>query len=785
MSARADPNDTVAMTPWGGASATPGTDDPVLLAARYEILGLLGSGGMGNVYRARDRELDEIIALKTLREGTIATPRLLERFRREVKLARRVTHPNVARTFDIGEHGSEKFLTMEYVDGEALSALLAREGPLLGAQAAALGREICAGLEAAHAAGVVHRDLKPENVLLEKGGRVVITDFGIACAHEDPSGIAKTLGGSVGTPAYMSPEQVEGAADVDARADLYALGVMLFEMLTGQMPWRGESPYAVASARLYAPPPDPRRLEPTISEAMAGLVMHCMAQRRQERPASAALIARELERHAPTLDLGAPPSSRAWRPPEPAGDTERGDKTVAVLPLRNGGPAEDEYVADGLTEDLIDTLSMTPGLKVRPYASVLGQREGDPRESGRRLGVQVVVDGSVRRVGESLRIAARLISVADGFQLWAKRFDRPRADALVVSDEAAQAIAEALTVEARGPERAAPSDASAVDLYLKAKSELRKIWRAPTKRAVDLLAEAHQRAPNDPMLLSAYALSRARLWYYDGGLEEGRAVRDLTDRALAKAPDRGESWLAVASARVVEQDLVAAVRLLKQALIRAPQLAEAHELLGEVLMEIGDLDASAARFRSALALDPAVRCRYHLSRLAALRGNWDEAFAVADVGSDDEHARTLRAASRARVALWSPNPEAALRSIEIPSDVEDPLPLGYALMVKSLIEARRVLPEQREFIQGHFVKADQAPRFVILKRELAAEAFAFTGDDESALAQLDAALGAGLSDVSWLRLCPLFRRLRERPEMAELIRVAEERAERVRAALAE
>ncbi|MCW5838232.1 MAG: serine/threonine protein kinase, partial [Labilithrix sp.] len=221
------------------ARVTSPEESPPLLAGRYELRGMLGAGAMGTVYRAFDRELDEVVALKMLKKE-LASSDMIERFRREVKLARRVTHKNVARTYDIGEDGGERFLTMEFIEGEMLGSLLARRGRLPLDEVVRLALDVCAGLAAAHAADVLHRDLKPENVIVAKDGRAVITDFGIARAAA-PGDLSRTVGGIVGTPAYMAPEQVEGATDLDARADLYALGAMLFELLTGQMAWQGDS----------------------------------------------------------------------------------------------------------------------------------------------------------------------------------------------------------------------------------------------------------------------------------------------------------------------------------------------------------------------------------------------------------------------------------------------------------------------------------------------------------------------------------------------------------------
>ena len=293
------------------------------LAGRYEIVALIGSGGMGTVYRARDLELDEVVALKVLRPELVAAPGILDRFRREAKLARRVTHKNVARVFDIGEHEGEKFLTMELVEGEALSAALSRSGAFPLERALAVGAAIADGLGSAHAAGVVHRDLKPDNVLLARDGRVVVTDFGIARALTDAlqgGGASNSIGMLVGTPAYMAPEQVEARPEVDARADIYAFGAVLYELFTGNRAWPGDSPFAVAAARLLNPPPDPRALRRDLPDLCAELVLRCMARDPAQRPASIAEAgaALSLTLRPARAVIGAPtpkPSRRRWALP--------------------------------------------------------------------------------------------------------------------------------------------------------------------------------------------------------------------------------------------------------------------------------------------------------------------------------------------------------------------------------------------------------------------------------------------------------------------------------------
>ncbi|MEO6419738.1 MAG: protein kinase, partial [Polyangiaceae bacterium] len=586
----------------GDLTGTSGELPPLQkLAQRYVLLGLIGVGGMGSVYRARDEELDEIVALKVLRRELVDAPGVLARFRQEVKLARRVTHKNIARTYDIGEHEGEKFITMEFVDGEPLSDLLARTRGLPVARAVDIGAAICTGLGAAHQAGVVHRDLKPDNVLIAKDGRVVITDFGIARGVASAGAAIATQGLPVGTPAYMAPEQVEGGA-VDVRADIYAFGEILYELLTGERAWKGDSVYQVAAARLISPPPDPRVVRPDLPTSLATLILRCMARKADDRFPSAAAVMQVLT----SLTLPAVAIEVAPQPPpashlpsrRPTVETTAPAKSLAVLVFRNGGPPEDEYLADGLTEDLIDTLSMSDRVRVRALGAVLQLkgREGDPRKIGRDLDVQVVIEGSVKRVGETLRINARLISVADGFQLWAKRFDRPVADFLKVGDEMADAVANALAVDRHGGSRATVADPVALDLYLRGRHEFHRGWSEATKRSIELFSEALARVPNDPVILSAYAMAQLRMFSYGVDADVGATIaRQAAEKARSVAPNLPEPHLALATIALAVGDQEGAARELRRVFELGSGLADAHDLLGRVLVEAGLPDEGLRR----------------------------------------------------------------------------------------------------------------------------------------------------------------------------------------------
>ncbi|WP_437753180.1 protein kinase domain-containing protein [Sorangium sp. So ce1389] len=835
---------------------------PQRIAGRYEILGLLGTGGMGSVYRVRDVELDEVVALKMLRRDLAESVGMIERFRQEVKLARRVTHRNVARTFDFGDHDGEKFLTMECVDGESLHNVLARTGPMPAQQVIGIGCALCDGLSAAHAAGIVHRDLKPENVLLDRGGRVVITDFGIARTASGSSA-GESAGFVLGSPAYMSPEQLTGEPDIDARTDIYALGMILFECLTHRRAWPGAGAIAAAMARLKSPPPDPRTVRPDVPLAVADVVLKCMAMRREERYASAAeahralLLARSRVsiapqpaqslfsavapsaansaptapqpiEQSPTRVAAAPeaitaPQQRLMSPtlaaptpvPTPSSATSPALKTVAVLPFRNVGAPDDEYLADGFTEDLTDTLSMTAGLKVRPRAAVSRVRlDGrDPRDVGRELGVQVVVEGSIRRTGGGygqdgprsqppaprsqphapysrpgsrlppggLRVTVRVISVEDGFQLWAKRFDSSPEALLTVSDDAAAAIAEALTVDVASRDREAPSDPRAIDLYLRARHQLRHLWYGDAAPAVTLFEEALSFSPNDPNILSGYAIASARLMAARG---DGRAqlakAQQAAERAIALAPSLGEPWVGLATVRFSACDPVAAVPALRKALQCAPSLAKAHELLGRILLEAGLIDEAVFRLDTALALDPSeLFPRWELARGRALLGDWTGAGALLDLPADDPSSRFHKAVMRARFGLWR---NKAFPIDDLPLATET-IPIQYARIYRDVLATSRLSDEQRAFLRAKADSSEPGSRLRPLFLQMYAEILAHVGDDDALFPALAGAVEAGLFDALWMQRCTVLDRARSDARFAPLRARVEERAAAIVAAL--
>ena len=754
------------------------------LAGRYDIVGLIGRGGMGSVYRAHDRELDEIVALKMLRGDLVTSEEMLARFRQEVKLARRVTHRNVARTFDIGEHAGEKFLTMEYVDGESLAARLEHRGALGIGEAVAIASEICAGLSAAHAAGIIHRDLKPDNVLLAKDGRVVLTDFGIARLVAPDASAFATAGSVIGTPTYMAPEQVEGGA-IDARADVYAVGEILFEMLAGTPPWTGGSVIQVAAARLHHAPPDLGAVRPDLPSALSSAVSRAMARRPDDRFRTIEDLASVLG--SLTLPLGDPsiaphpPSTRAIVAPSDDA-TSVGEKTVAVLVWKSVGSPDDAYLAEGLTEDLIDSLSAVPGVRVRPYGTVLKYRDAeDTGAVGAALGVQVVAQGSVRRVGDKLRVSARLVSVADGFQLWAGRFDRDVSEFLAVSDEIADAIGAALLVDRKPQAREAPTNPAALELYLRARHEVQTDFRDGARRAVGLLSEALRIAPRDPLILSGFALVQVREIMFGENTDAAESVARATiEEAVRIAPQMAEPHLAMAALDFSVGEAEAAARSLARSFSLGRPTADAHDLMAHTLVETGPLPIGVRHLELALALEP----RFHHTRAELVRF-WS-------ILGDEERSKSFLVAapeeamsavgfwiSRIRHLAWKRDVETARSLLRFPT-VRDQVPVRALLDV---VLDKRVSHTVEATLTQRVSGGARARRRRALFGLMRAEVHAYVGDDATTLTALEDVDRAGGLDVTWFEHCPLVAHLRGEPRFEGVRARVAERAARVRAAL--
>ena len=412
----------------------------------YEIVAPLGAGGMGEVYRASDARLGREVALKVLPAVFASDPDRHRRFKQEAQATGRLNHPNLLAVFDVGEHDGQPYLIAELLEGESLRQALDR-GALPLRTALEYAQQIAAGLAAAHGRDVVHRDLKPANLFVTSEGRVKILDFGLAkvspaearrdLAEASTAGVATGPGMMMGSVGYMSPEQLRGLP-ADARADIFAFGVVLFEMLAGRHPFARPSAAETMSAVLHDDPPRLVSLVPDLPPALDRIVHHCLEKNLADRFHSVHDLALQLR------DAAEP--ERPSRP-VPAPRRSKAIDSVAVLPFHNvSGSAESEYLSDGITESILHTLSQLPKLRVMARSTVFRYkgRHDDALAVGRELGVRAVLAGRLLQRHGALAVQAELVDVNDGSLLWGGRYDKSSADLLAVHDEIAREISDRL-----------------------------------------------------------------------------------------------------------------------------------------------------------------------------------------------------------------------------------------------------------------------------------------------------------------------------------------------------
>ena len=702
----------------------------------YRIVGRIGAGGMGEVYRARDEHLDRDVALKVLPEGLLADERARRRFRKEALALSRFNHPYIATVHDFATYDGTDVLVMEYVAGESISDRLAT-GAMPEEQVVRLATQLVEGLAAAHAEGVIHRDLKPANLRILPDGRLKILDFGLAALHAPPgsneqSQTVSVEGNIAGTLPYMAPEQVRGEP-TDARTDIYAAGVTLYEMATGQRPFSDTSTLRLAEAILHEPCVAPSRLAHALSSSLEQIILKCVEKAPALRYQSTTDLLVDLRRlsasrtSAPSAGAGASVRRRrwgrwwriaagvagiavvtavavAWRAghlgrsvaPRAGGTTLL--RSIAVLPLANlSGDPQQEYFADGMTETLTTDLGKIRALKVRPRTSVMQYKatQKSVPQIGRELSVDAVVEGSVLRVGERVRITARLVDAAAGENLWSESYDREVRDVLELHAEVARAIAREVQVALTPIEQQQLTgrrkvDPTAHDAYLHGIVAFSRLTGADMDRAIGYFEQAISR---DPAFAEAHAgLSSAclmRSLALEGGLDPQvrqqllakarasaaraieadetiarphvvlaaialmldsdwpRAERELT-RALELNPNDPGAQLYLAMLSIVLQRRDEARRAIERSVELSPGSVSSWAEAGEFSFWLRDNDRAIAYASKALEFDAAYpRAHFVLGRVFEAQGRIEEAIAEYEkAGWSTEQGRAARAAFR-------------------------------------------------------------------------------------------------------------------------------------------
>ncbi len=703
----------------------------------FTLLEKLGAGSMGEVWVARDERLGRRVAVKLLPEKLARDPERLARVDREARALAALNHPGIVTLYSVEEAQGVRFLAMELVEGETLKRRIPAGGLPLPAFLE-IATALADAVGAAHERGVTHRDLKPANVMLTRAGRVKVLDFGLAklrpepLPSEDPRTATATLMGDrrlAGTLPYMSPEQLAGR-EIDHRSDIFSLGAVLYEMATGERPFRGDSAPALIASILRDRPPAPSELRPELPRQLDRVLRHCLRKRAGERTQSAVDLRNELE------DLRAADASDG----EPAA-------SIAVLPFADMSPERDQdYLCEGIAEELINALTAIEGLRVasRTSAFRFGPEGADVREIGRRLHVATVLEGSVRKFDDRLRIGVQLISVADGYHVWSRRYDREMSDVFAIQDEIAESVARALEksfgTAGAPPRRRQPTTVvRAYDYYLRGRQFLYRDDKRNLAFARQMFQRAIEADPDYALAFAGLADAYSYLHAQAGGRRADlQRALEASRRALELAPDLGEAWSARGHALSIAGRHDEAERAFRAALERNPRLFEARYFYARAACARGELEKAARHFELACELRPDdFQATLLLRQVYVSLGREADAMATAKRGlavverhlrlnPDDARASYLRASALIALGEREKGIACAERALEL--GPEDPVTLYGA-----------------------------------------ACSFATAGEPERALACLERAVAAGFSHLEWIRHDSDFDRLREHPRFQALV----------------
>jgi serine/threonine protein kinase/tetratricopeptide (TPR) repeat protein len=773
-------------------------------AVRYQVIEELGKGGMGRVYKVFDRDIEEKVALKLLKPEIASDEETIKRFRNEIRVARKIVHKNVCRMYDLGQAEGTHFITMEFVEGEDLKSLIRRIGQLPIGKSLSIIKQVGEGLAEAHRLGVIHRDLKPHNIMIDREGNARIMDFGIARSLKT-KGIT---GGEVmiGTPEYMSPEQVEGKG-ADERSDIYALGVILYEMVTGRVPFEGDTALSVALKQKTETPKDPKEINTQIPEALSQLILRCLEKDREKRYPGAEELIREIaniekdlsttKRDVPKQRAGSEPKKkRAWnkvalyagitvllvlivlagfyllRPKGQAIDS------IAVLPFGYTGTNSDlEYLCEGMPESIIGSLQQLSSLKkVIALSSVMRYKgkDPDPQVIRQELGVDAVLISKINQLENELSIRVELVRTADNSRIWGEQYKRKASEIFNVQEEISNAIAENLRLKLGGEEKRRlakryTEDPAAYQDYLTGRFYWNKRTREGVLKGLGYFNQAIEKDPRYALAYAGLADSYAVMGRYSylSPLEAYPKGLQAAEKALEIDQTLGEAHTSLAFIkRYYSFDWTASELEFKLAIEFSPNYATAHHWYALQLSMLGRHSEALAEIKRAVELDPlSLIINTNMAWVCYFARDYDRAIENFKKTLEMDPTYAVAHQRLGQVYLEKGLFAEAISELEkavnfSPGNTEVLAALGHALGVSGKSEeAKKILDRLDEQSLHSYVSAyDKATVYLGL------------GDNDKALEYLERAYEERAGYVSIIRADPRLQRLHADPRFIALLK---------------